>query len=172
MGACRQDVVESAASNPACPHLKPGSMWGARAVFFVAKHRLRGLRATADARGPRGCAFWTARVCSERSKTISTTTAMARSMTIPTAVRSRRPSRTRPGVRVRPGAGRPGSGWSPGSASLHAVAGRLGNREDDPPRGRDGGSGWQDSNLRHPAPKAGALPDCATPRTSTAYPRG
>ena len=25
-------------------------------------------------------------------------------------------------------------------------------------------SGRQDSNLRHPAPKAGALPDCATPR--------
>jgi len=26
------------------------------------------------------------------------------------------------------------------------------------------GSGREDSNLRHPAPKAGALPDCATPR--------
>ncbi len=25
-------------------------------------------------------------------------------------------------------------------------------------------SGWRDSNPRHPAPKAGALPDCATPR--------
>ena len=25
-------------------------------------------------------------------------------------------------------------------------------------------SGWQDSNLRHPAPKAGALPNCATSR--------
>ena len=25
-------------------------------------------------------------------------------------------------------------------------------------------SEWQDSNLRHPAPKAGALPNCATPR--------
>ena len=25
-------------------------------------------------------------------------------------------------------------------------------------------SGRQDLNLRHPAPKAGALPDCATPR--------
>ena len=25
-------------------------------------------------------------------------------------------------------------------------------------------SGWRDSNSRHPAPKAGALPDCATPR--------
>src|SRR5262245_32310563 len=25
-------------------------------------------------------------------------------------------------------------------------------------------SGREDSNLRHPAPKAGALPDCATPR--------
>src|SRR3990170_397419 len=24
--------------------------------------------------------------------------------------------------------------------------------------------GWQESNLRHPAPKAGALPGCATPR--------
>ncbi len=29
-------------------------------------------------------------------------------------------------------------------------------------------SGRQDSNLRHPAPKAGALPDCATPRRSRA----
>ena len=26
-------------------------------------------------------------------------------------------------------------------------------------------SGRRDSNSRHPAPKAGALPDCATPRT-------
>ena len=26
-------------------------------------------------------------------------------------------------------------------------------------------SGWRDSNPRHPAPKAGALPGCATPRT-------
>ena len=25
-------------------------------------------------------------------------------------------------------------------------------------------SEWQDLNLRHPAPKAGALPNCATPR--------
>ena len=25
-------------------------------------------------------------------------------------------------------------------------------------------SGWRDSNSRHPAPKAGALPDCAIPR--------
>ena len=25
-------------------------------------------------------------------------------------------------------------------------------------------SGWQDLNLRHPAPKAGALPSCATSR--------
>ena len=25
-------------------------------------------------------------------------------------------------------------------------------------------SGWRDSNPRHPAPKAGALPGCATPR--------
>ena len=25
-------------------------------------------------------------------------------------------------------------------------------------------SGWRDSNSRHPAPKAGALPGCATPR--------
>lgn len=32
------------------------------------------------------------------------------------------------------------------------------------PGGRGGWSGRQDSNLRHPAPKAGALPDCATPR--------
>jgi hypothetical protein len=29
-------------------------------------------------------------------------------------------------------------------------------------------SGRQDSNLRPPAPEAGALPDCATPRTTTA----
>ena len=29
-------------------------------------------------------------------------------------------------------------------------------------------SGRQDSNLRHPAPKAGALPDCATPRPDAA----
>src|SRR3546814_8615436 len=29
-------------------------------------------------------------------------------------------------------------------------------------------SGRQDSNLRHPAPKAGALPGCATPRTADA----
>ena len=29
---------------------------------------------------------------------------------------------------------------------------------------KEGWSGRQDSNLRHPAPKAGALPDCATPR--------
>ena len=28
-------------------------------------------------------------------------------------------------------------------------------------------SEWQDSNLRHPAPKAGALPNCATPRIRT-----
>ena len=28
-------------------------------------------------------------------------------------------------------------------------------------------SGWRDSNSRHPAPKAGALPDCATPRLPT-----
>ena len=27
-------------------------------------------------------------------------------------------------------------------------------------------SGRQDLNLRHPAPKAGALPNCATPRTA------
>jgi len=27
-------------------------------------------------------------------------------------------------------------------------------------------SGWQDSNLRPPAPKAGAIPGYATPRTS------
>ena len=27
-------------------------------------------------------------------------------------------------------------------------------------------SGWRDSNPRHPAPKAGALPNCATPRFS------
>ncbi len=27
-------------------------------------------------------------------------------------------------------------------------------------------SGWRDLNSRHPAPKAGALPDCATPRKS------
>ena len=46
-----------------------------------------------------------------------------------------------------------------------------------PPRGKPEGfsyllcgfgeeiwSGWRDSNPRHPAPKAGALPDCATPR--------
>ncbi len=30
-------------------------------------------------------------------------------------------------------------------------------------------SGRQDLNLRLPAPKAGALPDCATPRTSSGY---
>jgi hypothetical protein len=30
--------------------------------------------------------------------------------------------------------------------------------------GRSIWSGWRDSNSRHPAPKAGALPDCATPR--------
>jgi hypothetical protein len=29
-------------------------------------------------------------------------------------------------------------------------------------------SGREDLNLRHPAPKAGALPDCATPRRKTA----
>ncbi|SJM89104.1 hypothetical protein CRENPOLYSF1_100015 [Crenothrix polyspora] len=29
-------------------------------------------------------------------------------------------------------------------------------------------SGWRDSNPRHPAPKAGALPNCATPRLSSA----
>ena len=28
-------------------------------------------------------------------------------------------------------------------------------------------SGREDSNLRHPAPKAGALPGCATPRITT-----
>ncbi len=31
-------------------------------------------------------------------------------------------------------------------------------------------SGWRDSNPRHPAPKAGALPDCATPRRHVARP--
>jgi integrase len=31
------------------------------------------------------------------------------------------------------------------------------------------GSGREDSNLRHPAPKAGALPDCATPRGHWVY---
>ena len=31
----------------------------------------------------------------------------------------------------------------------------------------DGWSGRRDSNPRHPAPKAGALPGCATPRIST-----
>ena len=31
-------------------------------------------------------------------------------------------------------------------------------------------SGWRDSNPRHPAPKAGALPDCATPRRPAARP--
>jgi hypothetical protein len=30
--------------------------------------------------------------------------------------------------------------------------------------GRMNWSGWRDSNSRHPAPKAGALPGCATPR--------
>ncbi len=49
--------------------------------------------------------------------------------------------------------------------------------EEDPSRGESEGvhseqSGWQDSNLRHPAPKAGALPDCATPRGVTLYPHG
>src|SRR3954464_7041094 len=33
-------------------------------------------------------------------------------------------------------------------------------------RFRQGGSGREDSNLRPPAPKAGALPGCATPRRS------
>src|SRR5438874_6058264 len=32
-------------------------------------------------------------------------------------------------------------------------------------------SGREDSNLRPPAPKAGALPDCATPRTPRALKR-
>src|SRR5690554_3576724 len=32
-------------------------------------------------------------------------------------------------------------------------------------------SGWRDSNPRHPAPKAGALPDCATPRRPMYDPR-
>ena len=40
-------------------------------------------------------------------------------------------------------------------------------------RGRKGGrenwSGREDSNLRPPAPKAGALPDCATPRRGTPH---
>ena len=48
--------------------------------------------------------------------------------------------------------------------------------ETDPSQGGSGAatplneiwSGRQDSNLRHPAPKAGALPDCATPRRSRA----
>ena len=31
-------------------------------------------------------------------------------------------------------------------------------------------SGWQDLNLRHPAPKAGALPSCATSRFYLFYP--
>ena len=30
-------------------------------------------------------------------------------------------------------------------------------------------SGWQDSNLRPPAPKAGAIPGYATPRTVSLY---
>ena len=30
-------------------------------------------------------------------------------------------------------------------------------------------SEWQDSNLRHPAPKAGALPNCATPRARMSF---
>ncbi len=30
-------------------------------------------------------------------------------------------------------------------------------------------SGRKDLNLRHPAPKAGALPDCATPRLEKNY---
>ena len=56
----------------------------------------------------------------------------------------------------------------------------LANREDPPkkttPSGGDSGggctewSGWSDSNRRPPAPKAGALPGCATPRTRHVYP--
>jgi hypothetical protein len=30
-------------------------------------------------------------------------------------------------------------------------------------------SGWQDSNLRPPAPKAGAIPGYATPRNGTPF---
>ena len=33
-------------------------------------------------------------------------------------------------------------------------------------------SGRQDLNLRHPAPKAGALPSCATPRKGTVHGTG
>src|SRR5688500_11472958 len=33
-------------------------------------------------------------------------------------------------------------------------------------------SGWRDSNHRHLAPKASALPDCATPRDGPGPPRG
>src|SRR5436190_19078745 len=32
------------------------------------------------------------------------------------------------------------------------------------PAGKKTWSGWRDLNTRHPAPKAGALPGCATPR--------
>src|SRR4029079_3764207 len=41
-------------------------------------------------------------------------------------------------------------------------------------RARKSGSGWRDSNPRHLAPKASALPDCATPRrdASKLYLRG
>src|SRR5687767_2666024 len=41
---------------------------------------------------------------------------------------------------------------------------RVAPTEDRAERGN--WSGRQDLNLRHPAPKAGALPDCATPRRS------
>src|SRR3546814_18008522 len=37
-----------------------------------------------------------------------------------------------------------------------------------PPRKWEKLVGRQDSNLRHPAPKEGALPGCATPRTADA----
>src|SRR3954466_6827598 len=45
------------------------------------------------------------------------------------------------------------------SATVTGLAPRIATR-----RFRQGGSGREDSNLRPPAPKAGALPGCATPR--------
>src|SRR5215213_5440669 len=50
-----------------------------------------------------------------------------------------------------------------GTATVGEVR-RARTRQDPSLRTSSGRSGWRDSNPRPPAPKAGALPSCATPR--------
>jgi hypothetical protein len=56
------------------------------------------------------------------------------------------------------------------SKSLDGLSGapkKMTNADKAPVRPSEVWSGREDLNLRHPAPKAGALPGCATPRSES-----